>query len=212
MNGNNSELYQKLFGGNEPPKKKIPAFFIISAALLLVAIILLSVFLSSYLSVVHLRSEDGGITLIDVKKDVKYLLAPMCYEPIAYFPNDTYAKYKTTEFFKVRDAVATDFICTAELGIFDLYYSSEITLPSLSDFKANYTRVCKVENKAFQMGSIEKEATENIVDHFLAPHFLRSFCYHTSNFAILQVNARKIAPILFILPPLRPRRFPPWQS
>ena len=48
MNGNNSELYQKLFGGNEPPKKKIPAFFIISAALLLVAIILLSVFLFRY--------------------------------------------------------------------------------------------------------------------------------------------------------------------
>ena len=166
MNGNNSELHQKLFGGNEPPKKKIPAFFIISAALLLVAIILLSVFLSSYLSVVHLRSEDGGITLIDVKKDVKYLLAPMCYEPIAYM-TDVYAEYGDTEYHAVRDADPADFLCTIDMNIFDLYYADTITLPDLTRFNANYTRVCRVGEIAIMSHSIEKEGTEGIVKHFL---------------------------------------------
>ena len=166
MNGNNSELYQKLFGGNEPPQKKIPAFFIISAALLLVAIILLSVFLSSYLSVVHLRSEDGGITLIDVKKDVKYLLAPMCYEPIAYM-TDVYAEYGDTEYHAVRDADPADFLCTIDMNIFDLYYADTITLPDLTRFNASYTRVCRVGEIAIMSHSIEKEGTEGIVKHFL---------------------------------------------
>ena len=161
------ETFNKLFRSGEAEKKPFPVMLVAAVALAQVLVILLTVFLTSYFSVVHLRSEDNGITLRDPLRGVTYYLAPMCYEPIAYFPNDTYAKYKTTEFFEVKNAATTDFICTADMGIFDLYYSSEITLPSLSDFKANYTRVCKVGNVAIMMRSIDKEATENIVDHFL---------------------------------------------
>ena len=161
------ETFNKLFRPNEAERKPFPVMLVAAVALALVLVILLTVFLTSYFSVVHLRSDDGGTTLRDPMRGVTYYLAPMCYEPVAYFPDDTYAKYKTTEFFEVRNANPTDFICTADMGIFDLYYSSDIALPSLSDFKANYTRVCKVGNVAIMMRSIEKEATENIVKHFL---------------------------------------------
>jgi len=166
MNGNNSELHEKLFGATKPKKKKFPLFFVVSVSLLLVAIILLTVFLSSYLSVVHLRSEDNGITLVDKKKDVKYLLAPMCYEPVA-FMTDVYAKYGDIEYHAIRDADPTQFLCTTEMNIYDLYYSDQIVLPDLTRFKANYTRVCKVGEIAIMMGSIEKEDTEEIVKYFL---------------------------------------------
>ena len=166
MNGNNNELHEKLFGANKEEKKKFPLFFVISAALLLVAVIMLSVFLSSYLGVVHLRSEDGGITLVDKRKDVKYLLAPMCYEPVA-FMTDVYAKYGDMEYFAVRDADPSEYLCTTEMNIFDLYYAEGITLPDLAHFKPNYTRVCRVEEVAIMMHSINKEDTEAIVKHFM---------------------------------------------
>ena len=162
-----AETCNKIFRPNEKEKKPFPVLFVATVALGLVMVILLTVFLTSYFGVVHLRSDDGGITLKDPIRGVTYYLAPMCYEPISYFPNDTYAKYKTTEFFEVKNAATTDYICTADMGIFDLYYSGEITLPSLSDFNANYTRVCKIGNVAIMTHSIEKEKTENIINHFL---------------------------------------------
>ena len=165
MNDNNKELYEKIFGA-QPQKKKIPLFFVISAALLLVAVILLSVFLSSYLGVVHLRSEDGGITLVDKKKDVKYLLAPMCYEPIAYM-TDVYAEYGETEYYAVKNADPLQYLCTIDMNIFDLYYAEGIALPDLTRFNANYTRVCRVGEIAIMSHSIEKEGTEGIIKHFL---------------------------------------------
>ena len=165
MNGNNKDLHAKLFGA-PPEKKKFPLFFVISVALLLVAVILLTVFLSSYLSGVHLRSEDQGMTLIDKKKDVKYLLAPMCYEPVAY-KTEVYAKYGDTEYHALRDADPLQYLCTTEMNIFDLYYSDELTLPDLTRFKANYTRVCKVGELSIMLHSIEKEKTEEIVKYFL---------------------------------------------
>ena len=163
---NNSELHEKLFGSSQTPKKQFPVFLVISVTLLLVAVILLSVFLSSYLGVVHLRSEDGGMTLIDKKKDVKYLLAPMCYEPIA-FMTDVYAKYGDTEYHAVRDADPSEYLCTTDMNIYDLYYSEDVTLPDLARFNANYTRVCKVGEIAIMMHRIEKADTEAIVKHFL---------------------------------------------
>ena len=167
MNDNNNlELHEKLFSSKKEEKKTFPLFFVIAAALLLVAIIMLSVFLSSYLGVVHLRSEDGGITLVDKRKDVKYLLAPMCYEPVAFL-TDVYAKYGDTEYFAVRDADPSEYLCTTEMNIFDLYYAEGITLPDLARFKPNYTRVCRVEEVAIMMHSINKEDTEAIVKHFM---------------------------------------------
>lgn len=165
MNGNNNELHEKLFG-KQPEKKRFPLFFVISAALLLVAVILLSTFLASYLGVVHLRSEDGGITLVDKRKDIKYLLAPMCYEPVAYM-TDVYAEYGDTEYYAVRDADPSEYLCTTDMNIFDLYYAEGIALPDLARFNANYTRVCRVGEIAIMSHSIEKEATEGIVKHFL---------------------------------------------
>lgn len=165
MNDNNNDLHAKLFG-TAPQKKKFPLFFVIAAALLLVAVILLSVFLSSYLSVVHLRSEDGGITLVDTKKDVKYLLAPMCYEPVSYY-KAVYAKYGDTEYHEVENADPADFLCTTEMNIFDLYYAEGITLPDLAHFNANYTRVCKIGEIAIMLHKIDKEDTEEIVKYFL---------------------------------------------
>ena len=215
MNGNNSkkqpsemkkgtvmteETFNKLFRSGEAEKKPFPIMLVAAVALALVLVILLTVFLTSYFSVVHLRSEDGGITLKDPMRGVTYYLAPMCYEPIAYFPDDTYAKYKTTEFFKVKNAVATDFICTAENYIYDLYYASDITLPSLAEFKANYTRVCKVENKAIQMGSIEKEATEKIVDHFLTAETVDpSLVIDVDNTLHLKLKSDKYNAIYYVI-------------
>ena len=165
MNDNHNELHAKLFGA-QPEKKKFPLFFVISAALLLVAVILLSVFLSSYLGVVHLRSDDGGITLVDKRKDVTYVLAPMCYEPISYY-TDVYAKYGDTEYHEVENADPSEFLCTTDMNIFDLYYAEGITLPDLARFNANYTRVCKTGEISIMMHRITKADTEAIVKHFL---------------------------------------------
>ncbi|MBQ9116093.1 MAG: hypothetical protein IJY04_03630 [Clostridia bacterium] len=172
MSKQNNSTYYDLFGGNDKEQKPkgSPWLLVIAIALALTVVILLAVFLSSYLGVVHLRSEDGGITLTDKFNGITYELAPMCYEPVAYIPeedNGIYAKYGKTEYYMVRDASPEKYLCTIDMGIYDLYYASGIKLPTLEEFAPNYTRVAKVEAIAIQVGSIDKENTENIVRYFL---------------------------------------------
>lgn len=163
------ELHNKLFGSNDPEnnKKRFPWFFVISIALLIAAIILLSSFLSSYFSIVHFQSPDRGITLVDSSKDVRYTLAPMCYEPIEYL-TEPYAEYDERQYYAVNKADPLEYVCTIDDNIYDLYYSEDIRLPTLKEFGANYIRVCKVAEKAIMLRSVEKEVTEEIVEYFLS--------------------------------------------
>ena len=120
--------------GTETKEKRVPWLLIAAIALALVAVILLTVFLVSYLGVVHLTSVDNGVSFLDEKKDVTYKLAPMCYEPVAIWSNTAYAKYGKMTFYEVRDADPDEYLCykDAEIGLYDLYYAEGITLPTLS--------------------------------------------------------------------------------
>ncbi|MBR2459645.1 MAG: hypothetical protein IKB34_00225 [Clostridia bacterium] len=169
------KTYDALFKKEDEERKGSPWLFVSAVVLALVAIILLSVFLASYLGVVHLRSEDGGSTLTDPRKDITYELAPMCYEPVAYdVHSGVYAKYGDTEYYMVRDADPTKYLCTIDMNVYDLYYANDISLPSLAEFAPNYTRVCKVEAIAVMIGSIEAEDTEKLVDYYLSANTVDS--------------------------------------
>lgn len=151
------------------PKRGIPWLLVAAVALVLIIAVLLAVFLVSYFSVVHLSSVDNGESLIDKKREITYLRAPMCYEPVAIWSNDEYAKYGKQVYYEVKDADPNQYLCykDAEIGLYELYYAEGITLPSLAEFGASYTRVCASGIKTIMMHSID-EKTSEIVSYFLS--------------------------------------------
>ena len=159
--------FDRIYNQDKDKKKKTPWLLVAAVALVLVAVILLAVFLKSYTGVIHLSSNDNGVTFTDKLSGVTYELAPMCYEPIAIWSDKTYAKYGDMIFYTVRDAEPKEYICSKYSGAYDLYYSSDITLPSLEEFEASHTRVCKQGVIAINTHSIE-EKTVDIVSYFLS--------------------------------------------
>lgn len=166
-NKNIDPTYAKMFNVDSG-KKQFPWLFISAVALLLAVIIMLVAFLNSYNGTVHLASANGGSEVVDKRNDIKYLLAPMCYEPVAYMDTSEYAKLGDTKFYAVRDADPKEYICTIDYGIYDLYYSDKLTLPSFEEFNACYVRICAVESISIQVGYIELKDTLELVQYYLS--------------------------------------------
>lgn len=166
MNGNDlNEEYARVFGRK---KKHFPWLAVSAVALLVATVILLAVFINSYAGTVHLVSSMSGTVFEDKRGGVTYVLAPMCYEPVAYYHKEVYAECGDLEFFEIRDASPKEYLCTAEYGVYDLYYSDALTLPSLEEFGANYARVYEVEDVAIQMGRLEKDDAVELVRYLLS--------------------------------------------
>ena len=166
MNQNGMKNYNEIFGIKEEKKKSLPWLFITCVALALAVIILLSVFLSSYLGTVRLVSRDGGTVLLDKRHEVEYLLAPMCYEPIRY--GEVYARHEGVDFYTVMDADPREYLCTIDMNVYDIYYASTVTLPTLEEFDPEWTVVCRIEVEAVQTGSVNEEDTKALIDYYLA--------------------------------------------
>lgn len=157
--------YEKLFG-ELPKKKQFPWMLVSVISLFLAVIIMLSVFLSSYLGVLHFVSYDSGSSITDRKNDITYLLAPMCYEPIDYY-KDVYAKYGDLQFHAIGNADPYKYLCTIDSGIYDLYYADTITLPTFAEFNPYRIRICEVGNIAIQTGTVGEDNTKDIASYYV---------------------------------------------
>ncbi len=177
MNGNGNELNSKYARVYGKKKKSIPWLAISAVALFIAAVILLAVLLRSCTGTVRLTSLMGGTVFEDKRHGITYVLAPMCYEPIAY--GDVYAECGEMKFFSVcgdssikdiADIYASpkEYLCTSEYGIYDLYCSDTVTLPTLEEFEAFYARCFAVESIASQSGYIGETETEELVRYFLS--------------------------------------------
>jgi len=127
---------------------------------LLLAAVLLSFAACSGL--VKLTPEGDGY--VDEKNDITYLCAPVSYEPKKL--GDEYAYYKTKNGGEVRlhtvgESDPKQWLSESYDGIGALYYSSDITLPTIAEFGADSIYVCIVGDVIMHVLTIDDTATIN---------------------------------------------------
>lgn len=109
-----------------------------------------------------LKEEDGK--LIDTKNGITYLAAPICFEP-SRTEDELYAKSSKSklELYPVSGQSTSNYISELYGGIGGLWYSDEITLPTLETFGANRVYICVEGTITTALGQITDENDINFL-------------------------------------------------
>lgn len=148
------------------PKKPFPWKALTVVGLFVLAIVLVSILIfETFFAPIKMRSSGADIR--DPKSGIVYAVAPFCYQPVTILKGDVYAKYsdgKTERnLYKIKNVDPSVMITTAEDGLYDIYYNTENSLPTLKEFEVSGALICKVEILAGAMGKLEQADAEKAV-------------------------------------------------
>ena len=130
--------------------KKITLFYFFTVVILLSLLVSCS-------PLIKITYDDGKY--IDKSNDVTYYAAGVSYEPIAV--GAEYAEYKKTVLREIDGLDPKLWLTESYEGIGSIYYSSEITLPSLSEFEPSAFIICQVSENIQALKTVEEQADIN---------------------------------------------------
>lgn len=113
----------------------------VAAAIGIIVAAIVTVVVVSMPHYVKLKSSDGKY--YDKKNRITYLAAPINYEPVSVTPN-AYAKIDGKYFaYPLTGKDTSEWLAEDYYGIYSLYYSEEIHLPSLDEMAPDEMIVCR---------------------------------------------------------------------
>ena len=127
--------------------KKIALFYFLTVVMLLPLLVSCS-------PLIKITYDDGKY--MDKANDIIYYAAGVSYEPIAV--GAEYAQYKKIVLHEIDGLDPAMWLTESYEGIGSIYYSSEITLPSLHEFEPSAFIICQVSETIQSLKVIEDQA------------------------------------------------------
>lgn len=126
--------------------RKIALFYFLTTITLLI--------FTSCSSLVRITYDNGAY--VDKTNDITYFAAGVSYEPMAV--GSEYAKYNKMVLYKIDGLEPQLWLTEKFEGIGSIYYSSEITLPSLHEFQPVSFHICLVTETIQSLKVIDDES------------------------------------------------------